>query len=261
MHFSISGNKGGLYSDICMITMEQKTKNSGWDERLFKAVNDNIYVPEIFKTLRLRMLYPGKDRQPPKTVMIASVVPDEGKSFVTANLGISLAQGMDQHSLLVDCDLRQPTLASLFGLEFTSGLVDYLSEKGDISDLIEKTSINKLSLLASGKPPQNPAELLSSGRMKRLVDELADRYDDRIIIFDTPPASVASESLVLAQQVDAIVLVVREGSARREDIQKVVSVLGSEKIIGIVFNGQTTNFLEKPLMYYAKGYYANKPVS
>ena len=157
----------------------------------------------MFKALRSRILHPLDGDTAPKTIMVTSAVPKEGKSFITANLGISLAHGMDQHSLLVDCDLRKPVLAKMFGLDNRVGLVDYLRDDVPLSELIVKTPVKTLSVLTSGKSPANPAELLGSTRMSALVDELSGRYDDRVIIFDTPPMLVAAESSVLAGQVDA----------------------------------------------------------
>jgi protein-tyrosine kinase len=222
-----------------------------WDERLFNAVNDDIYIPEVFKVLRSRILHSKEGGKVPKTIMVTSAIPKEGKSFITANLGISLAHGLDQHSLLVDCDLRKPTLAPLFGLDNDKGLVDYLRDDKELSGLIKKTSMAKLSILTSGKPPVNPAELLSSSRMHALVKELSSRYEDRLIIFDSPPMLIAAESSVLAGQVDAVILVVRQGGASTTEVQKVVSILGAERIIGIVFNDRTINYFEKALV---KGY-------
>lgn len=235
--------------------MARKEDYNGWDERLYKAVNTDVYMPEVFKVLRSRILYPTKEITPPKSLMITSVVPGEGKSFITANLGISLAHGMDQYSLLVDCDMRRPTLAALFGQDASPGLSDYLSGKKELPELIQKSPIDKLSILASGKPPSNPAELLSSERMKRLVEELSGRYEDRIIIFDTPPALVASESAVLARQVDAVIIVVREGASVREGIRRIINVIEPERILGIVYNGQTNSLLEKTILHTAAGYY------
>lgn len=222
-----------------------------WDERLFNAVNDDIYLPEVFKVLRSRILHPKDGGAVPKTIMVTSAIPKEGKSFVTANLGISLANGMDQHSLLVDCDLRKPSLAAMFGIDESRGLVDYLRDHIELSELISKTTMRKLSILTSGKPAVNPAELLSSSRMHALVEELSSRYEDRIIIFDSPPILIAAESSVLAGQVDAVVLVVRQGGASTTEIQKVVDIIGTERIIGIVFNDRTINYFEKSLI---KGY-------
>jgi protein-tyrosine kinase len=231
-----------------------------WDERLFNAVNSDQYIPEVFKILRSRILHPGNDKPAPKTIMVTSATPNEGKSFVTANLGVSLAQGMDQSCLLVNCDLRRPSLSTLFGMDGSRGLVDYLRDHEDLNGLIQKTSVNKLSVLPSGRPPVNPAELLGSSRMKALVEELSGRYEDQIIIFDSPPAQMASETAVLAGQLDGVILVVRQGRASKTQVQKLIEKFSSERIIGVVFNGHTSNFIEKSLMkgyagYYPQGYY------
>lgn len=228
----------------------QPTSNP-WDARLFKAINQDISLPEIFKVLRSRILHPQNTDRPITSVMITSAVPKEGKSFITANLGISLAQGMDQHSLLVDCDFRRPSLAKLFGISGSSGLVDYLRDNYPLPNLINKTAVNKLSIIPSGRPPLNPAELLSSAKMKELTKELSKRYDDRIIIFDTPPIMVAAESSILASLVDGVILVVREGASKKTEIQKAIDSIGRNKILGMVYNAQTINMIDKS---YSKRY-------
>lgn len=226
-------------------TSHNDPTNNPWNARLFKAINEDTTLPEIFKVLRSRILHPQNTKKSIKTVMVTSAVPKEGKSFITANLGISLAQGLDQHSLLVDCDLRRPSLASLLGLSSSSGLVDYLRDDTPIPNLIMKTVIDKLSVIPSGRPPLNPSELLSSGKMMALTNELSQRYDDRIIILDTPPVMVAAETGILAGLVDAVVLVVREGTSKKSEIQKTIDAIGKEKILGIVYNDQKANIFEK----------------
>jgi exopolysaccharide/PEP-CTERM locus tyrosine autokinase len=236
-----------------------KSLSGKWDERLFKAVNDDSYLPEVFKSLRSKILHPLDGGKVPKTIMVTSAIPKEGKSFITANLGISLAHGMDQHSLLVDCDLRKPMLAKMFGLDNRVGLTNYLRDDVPLSELIEKTPIKTLSLLVSGKPPANPAELLGSTKMSSLVEELSGRYEDRIIIFDSPPMLVAAESSILAGQVDAIILVVRQSTSGKAQIQKLIDTIGTERILGIVFNDQSINPLQKSVVkgygYYHGDYY------
>ncbi len=240
----------------------EESLSGKWDERLFKSVNEDIYMTEEFKTLRSRILHPWDKGTTPQTIMITSAIPKEGKSFITANLGISLAQAVDQHVLLVDCDLRKPSLAAMFGLPYKVGLVDYLRDNVELSDLIMKTSQRKLSVLASGRPPVNPAELLGSSRMQSLVKELSERYQDRIIIFDTPPMLVAAESAVLAGHVDAVIIVVRHGRSGKNQIKKLIDTIGTERILGVAFNANNTNFLEKNILkgygYYNQSYYHEK---
>lgn len=238
-------------------------KGSGkWNDRLVQAVNLSNEVVESFRILRSKILMAHQDGRTIRTIMVTSVLPQEGKSFVTANLGVVLAQGVDQHSLLVDCDLRLPTLAGLFGIFYNRGLADYLKNKTDIATLICKTSMDKLSVLASGVPPVNPAELLGSDRMNELVAELSMRYPDRFVIFDSPPLKVASESMVLAQAVDGVILVVRQGISSRVLITEAIESIGKEKIIGVVFNGYRSNFISSRLINksysYSAGYYLKK---
>jgi exopolysaccharide/PEP-CTERM locus tyrosine autokinase len=228
-----------------------------WDERVLQAVNFSPLASEAFRVLRSKILVPSDGRPAPKTIVVTSVLPQEGKSFVSANLGIVLAQGIDQHALLVDCDLRLPTLANLFGIDNTHGLSDYLKNGTELSSLIHKTSMDKLSILTSGVSPVNPAELLGSTRMHELVSELARRYPDRFVVFDCPPLMVASESMTLAQVVDGVILVVRQGHAGKVLLEKAVSDIGKEKILGVVFNGHQTNPISAKLMNKSYSYYGN----
>lgn len=220
-----------------------------WDERLTSVTHTSTGVAESIRILRSRILHPQDGRERPQTIMITSSAPQEGKSFVSANLAVTMARGLDQYSLLVDCDLRRPSLARLFGLSSVCrrGLSDYLKEDCDVSGLIHKTSVEKLSILASGEPPVNPAELLSSERMARLVAELSGRYSDRFIIFDSPPYQIASESNILAKEVDGVVLVVGYGKSDRTQVKNMVDLIGAEKIIGVVFNGIRSGYLQKKM--------------
>jgi len=228
-----------------------------WEERLTRAVNFSPAVSEAFRVLRAKILVPPDGRPSPRTIVVTSVLPQEGKSFVSANLGITLAQGIDQHSLLVDCDLRLPTLSSLFGIERAGGLSDYLKNTSELSSLIRKTSMDKLSILASGVPPVNPAELLGSTRMNNLVAELSLRYPDRFVVFDCPPLLVASESMTLSQVVDGVVLVVRQGVTSRVLLQQAIADIGKERILGVVFNGHRHNPITAKILGKASSYYGN----
>ncbi len=230
------------------IQRAQKTMSGSWDERLLKAINDEPFMPEIFKVLRSRILHPSDGKKSPQTIMITSAIPAEGKSFVAANLAVSFAQGLDQYALLVECDLRAPSVGKNFGFTEEEGIVDYLRDNVNLAHLIKKTSIKKLSLIPGGDPPVNPSELLSSAKMEKVVEELSSRYEDRIIIFDSPPVLIAAESSVLAEHVDGIILVVGQGKAGKSQVRKVVDLVGEEKILGLVFNGHSQNYLEKSII-------------
>lgn len=223
--------------------------SGSWDERLSLATTVSGPVAESFRTLRTRILHPA-DGKIPKSLLVTSATPGEGKTFICANLGIALAQGIDTHGLLVDCDLRKPALHSLFGLPVERGLVNHLRDGDDLAQMIIPSGVETLSLLPAGPPPVNPAELLGSANMTRLVDELESRYDDRIILLDSPPMQAASETAILAQQVDGVVLVVRWGGGRREHVQKLVDRIGRDRIIGIVFNAYRENVLDAKVFGY-----------
>jgi len=214
--------------------------SGNWDERLRIATDPCAQYLEHFKRLRASILHPPSGI-PARTILVTSVAPNEGKGFVCANLGVALSQGVEYHALLVDCDLRRPTLAPLFGLSNDTGIVDHLRNDVDLSLLVRKTGQEKLSLIPSGKPPRNPAELLDSLKMKDLIAEVAERYRDRIVIFDSPPNIVASETSILAKQVDGVIVVVRSGYSRREHVKKLIDSIGPEKVLGVVFNAHKEN--------------------
>jgi protein-tyrosine kinase len=225
----------------------------GWDARLVAAIENFPGVAESFRRLRTKILHPA-DGNPARSILVTSASAAEGKSFVCANLGVIMAHGVGQHSLMVDCDLRRPSLARFFGIESDgAGLVDHLRDGTDLSSLIVKTGLDRLSLIPAGTPPENPSELLASQGMSNLIKEVVDRYNDRFIILDTPPAQAASETAVLAQHVDKVVLVVRWGGSGREQVKKLVEQLGPEKILGVVFNAFEMNILDKRLQ--GEGYY------
>lgn len=232
----------------------------GWDERLI-AVNDSFSeVAENFRRIRTHILHPATGK-PPKSILITSASPQEGKSFVCANLGIILAQGVENHALLVDCDLRRPSLASIFGLPNDRGVSDHLLEGTELEHLIVRTSLQKLSLIPSGKPPVNPAEILGSQKMVDMIQEVVNRYQDRFVVFDSAPMLAASETVVIAKQVDAVVLVVRWGGAARQQVLQLVEAIDRQKIIGVVFNAFQMSELESKVSghYYSKyGYYTAK---
>lgn len=229
---------------------EPHRQRGQWDDRLVLATATTGPVAESIRALRTRILYPSEGPAP-HSILVTSAAPGEGKSFICANLGISLAQAMDNYCLLVDCDLRRPTQHELFGLQNKAGLSDYLQRKKGIPDLLVSSGVDKLSILQAGPPPVNPAELLGSTSMIALVDEISKRYSDRIVLLDSPPLHAASETAVLAQYVDGVVLVVRYGASRREYVKALADIIGREKILGIVFNAYKATVLD----YKVFGYY------
>nr|WP_232370875.1 CpsD/CapB family tyrosine-protein kinase [Desulfogranum marinum] len=214
-------------------------------------------VAESIRTLRTRILYPVIGNTP-RTLLITSASPGEGKSFICANLGISLAQGVDDYCILVDCDLRRPSQHQMFGVSNERGLVNHLQQNIAAEELIIKSGVDKLSILPAGPPPVNPAELSGSDSMIKLVNEMKERYDDRFVLLDSPPLHAAAETAVLAQHVDGVILVIRQGKSRREHVKALADTIGRDKIISVVFNAHQTNVLDTKIFGYQDykaGYY------
>jgi protein-tyrosine kinase len=171
-----------------------------------------------------------------KTIMVTSALEGEGKSFVAANLAIGIAFDLHLHALLVDCDLRNPSVAPMFGCNGARGIADYLKGEGEVSNFLVKTELEKLSLMPGGTIPENPTEIIGSQRMAALVEELKTRYDDRFIILDSTPLLATAEPDVLAKLVDGVLIVVRAGMTPRETVKQALSFLDQDKILGVVLN-------------------------
>ena len=192
---------------------------------------------EIFKILRNNILFP-KTGEPPVLIMVTSAIPGDGKSFVAANLAISIAQGIEEHVLLMDCDMRRSSIHRKFGFgDKVLGLSEYLSQGVELPSLLRKTAVDKLTILPGGSAPDNPSELLSSQAMKLLLKQAKNRYSDRYIIVDSPPPQLTAETTALANYVDGIILVIRYASTPKDLVKDLLDKLGREKVIGVVMNG------------------------
>jgi len=208
---------------------------------------------ENFKVLRAKLQLKAQNGSRPRAIMVTSTYPGEGKSFVACNLAASIAFGIDEHVLLVDCDLRKPQVQQYFGYARSLGLADYLAGRAEVPELLVKTPIPKLSLLMAGTPPDNPSELVSSNRMEALVDELRDRYKDRYVILDATPTQFTSDSNVLSRRVDGILVVVMAHGSPRKAVLGGIESLAEANLLGVVFNGY-----DEPMKSYRKyysGYY------
>jgi exopolysaccharide/PEP-CTERM locus tyrosine autokinase len=187
-------------------------------------------------------------------IMVTSSVSNEGKSITSLNLAITLAQEHDHTVLLVDADLRKPSIQKYLDMEPAMGLSDYLNGDASISDLLIKTGIGRLTLLPAGNPVRNPVELFSSQRMRDFIAEIRNRYHDRYIIIDSPPVLPFAETRSLGALADGVVFVIREGQATPENIGEAMKALDSSKLIGAVYNDATMASLDGHYHYYRYGY-------
>ena len=226
----------------------QREKNLG-EEEIQKSdqndlvLNDKVVsffapssmVTEQFRRLRTLIIKPGAVNTP-KIIMVASAMSGEGKSLVSVNLASIIAAELNSHALLMDCDLRNPSLTRWFGLDERKGLSDYLTGETEINDLIINTSIDKLAIISGGTIKENPVELISSDKMKNLIRDLKSKYENRYIIIDSSPILATTEPSVLNDIVDGIILVVKSGDTPRETVQQAVRLLNKNKILGVVLN-------------------------
>ncbi len=169
-------------------------------------------LSEAFRSLRTSVLLSSAER-PPQTLLVSSSQPGEGKTTVSINLGISLAQ-LGRRVLLVDSDMRRPSIHKVFGIQDSLGLVSYLTGQQGWQAVVRATGIAGLDALVCGPTPPNPAELLSSERMQRLLREAMVEYD--FVVMDSPPLLNVADSRILATLVDGVLLVVKGGATPRE---------------------------------------------
>lgn len=159
-------------------------------------------------------------------IMVTSSLPGEGKTFTAINLALSIAMELDRTVLLVDADVARPSLPRVLGLTEHRGLLDVLQDKSlKLSDVLLKSNIDKLTLLLAGTHDGQATELLASEAMGRLLDEIAQRYPDRIVIFDSPPLLVTTESRVLATRMGQIVFVVRAEETPQAAVKQALSAI------------------------------------
>ncbi len=209
-------------------------------------------MAEAYRHLRTSLLFSSAGK-PPQTILVTSSQPSEGKTTTAINTAITLAQS-DADVVIIDCDLRRPRLHSYFDMENTQGLTNYLSGEPNTDHLIKRCKgLPKLRVITSGPIPPNPAELLSSDEMKKLLQFLRGRY--KHVIIDSPPAISFTDAAILSTQVDGVVLVAMAGRSSLHLMRRFKQRLGTlgARVYGVVLNGIKSNSIEYE--YYGTGYY------
>lgn len=205
--------------------------------RLIAASELKNPVVEQFRTIRTNIDFTSVAKGDVKTLLITSATPSEGKSTISANLAVVYAQ-QGKKVLLVDADLRRPTLDKTFGDNSnTVGLTSYLSDnKKEITDVIQFSGIQNLDIITSGPLPPNPSELLGTEIMTELVDTLKELYD--LVIFDVPPVLLVTDAQVLMSKVDGVVVVIMGGKATQSDLKLMHKMIEISKstLLGFIYN-------------------------
>jgi capsular exopolysaccharide synthesis family protein len=188
---------------------------------------------EQYRQLRTRLAH-AEGAQNLRTVLVTSPQKGEGKSITSANLALTMAQEMHRRVVIVEADLRKPSLRHLFGLPAGLGLAEYLSGAAELNDVMRFLPDHNLTVIDAGGAPANPAELLGSTAMRRLLDQLRSRFDR--VILDTPPVLPLADVAVLAPLVDGALMVVRAGVTPKPAIENALRAFDSSRLLGIVLN-------------------------
>jgi capsular exopolysaccharide synthesis family protein len=205
--------------------------------KLVSVTEKESLAAEKFRFLAVR-LRQQQQRRPLKKLLITSTIPEEGKSTVAANLACTLAGRQKQRILLLDGDLRRPTLQRQFGLGRIQGLSEYLRNITDISAAIYRLEALGIWILPTGNVPENPLELMQSGKLSHLMDQLTAWFD--WIVIDSPPILPLADTSVWTRVADGILLVTRQGTTDKEQLRRGLEAIEKSKLLGAVLNSSTS---------------------
>lgn len=204
------------------------------NKRRIALLQPDSFVAEQFRALRGRIDAISEQRTI-HTIAVTSAAPGEGKTTAAINLAVVTSLSLGRRVLLIDCDLRRPKVHQSLGIRPTSGLAEVLNDEVSMDEAIEKAEGMNLEVLAVRARPANPSELLSSPRMRELIEEASRRYDR--VILDTPAALGLPDAKAVADLCDGSVLVVRADATTEEDVLTMLEILDRRRVLGVVLNG------------------------
>lgn len=224
----------------------ETTISAEQEKNLILNESAGFHVKEAYKAARTNIMFSIAEKGC-KKIAVTSSFSGEGKSTTCLNLAITFAQ-TGSKVIVIDADLRKPTIHRKLDVENTKGLAHLLGHFNEIEEVITPTIYENLDVITSGHIPPNPVELLASETMSGILDTLSEKYD--YIFIDTPPLNVVTDATVLSKAVSGTVLVVRQGLTHHKDIQDALSKLefANAKVLGIVLHG----IKEKQRSYYGK---------
>ena len=219
------------YSDTRVV----KLNSVHLEKNRIVAYNKNDVMSINFDLLRTLVLQRMEEKGW-RTLAITSPTPGSGKTVVAINLAMSIAQQTNKTAMLVDFDLRRPKIGTYLGLPAGKSLNDILEGSAELPDVLVNPDMPRLVVLATNKPVKNSSEVLSSPKISGLINELRDRYESRIVIFDLPPLLVTDDAIALLPQIDCVLMVVANGMSTKRDIEDSVRLVPAENLIGTVLN-------------------------
>ncbi len=234
--------------------LEESNSFSKSDPKKILCADSSFNVKEAYNSIRTNLLFSQQGEKCPVFV-ITSPTANNGKTINTINLAVSFAQ-MGKKTLLIDSDMRNPTMHRMFSIPVKNGLSEILAGLTD-NISVSKTGIENLSVLTAGKIPPNPAELLSSSRMDKLLDFVREHYD--YVFIDTPPINIVTDSTLFAQKVTGYILIVKSDTTNITDVKATVSGLEQieANILGFILNDVNSD-RKKYYSYYRKYNYSYK---
>ncbi len=210
-------------------------------------VPPHSFGAEAFRKLKTQIfLRPGK---PPRSILVTSAAPNEGKTLVAVNLAVAISKEIHSNAILVDADLRRP------GIHFEKsqsarGLSNYLSDGVPLSEILINSETEKLRIILAGAPTRKSSELIRSRKMGDLLQSLRELGDNTYVVIDSPPIMAVADPTLLSTMVDGVILVIRAGYTSRESVQSAIKSIDRQKIIGVIFNQMDV----KPSTYFSEYY-------
>jgi protein-tyrosine kinase len=231
----------------------------GWDLRRYNnfpivALEKDSPAAEQYKILR-EQIKRLRTESGIRTFSITSPVKRDGKTTIAVNLAAVLALDYEEKVLLIDGDLRAPGIHRYFNVNASPGLADYLSSSSSkgIKSYVQETFLSSLRILPAGKPSDLASELLAKEKMKHVMDEIRTEFPGHQIIIDSPPVLSTPDPMVLARQVDGVLMIVRAGKTPRDFLMKALQSMNSSKVMGIVLNGADLGMASKYYYYSSAG--------
>ena len=211
------------------------------------AFNKNNNLSLGFDILRTQVIK-KMEKNGWNTIAITSPIPACGKTMVSINLAMSIAHHTNRTSMLVDFDLRRPSVAKYLGLTTSPSLNDVLAGEASVAESLVNPGLERFVVLPTAIPVKHPSEVLSSSKVTNLITEFRDRYAERIVIFDLPPLLGTDDAMIMLSQVDCVLIVVGDGMVSNTDLTESLRYVDSEKLLGTILNKSTR-------MQFNRGYY------